>query len=110
MVSLNFYNLKTTNIYIFFSLNQNQNFIKKNTVHNFQTLAQLKKRKNEHVNAYLFANLDKIKVIIGFKNDNYEIVLYCCFKKFFVILLLNRLTQNIPRRAKFIICYDHSFL
>ena len=35
-----FYNLKATNIYIFFSFNQNQNFIKKNTVYNFQTLAQ----------------------------------------------------------------------
>jgi len=30
---------KTTNIYIF-TFNQNQNFMKKNIVHDFQTLAQ----------------------------------------------------------------------
>ena len=48
MISLVCYNLKATNIYIF-SLNPNQYFIKKNTVNNFQTLAQLKEQKDGHV-------------------------------------------------------------
>ena len=39
MISFVCYNLKETNIYIF-SFNQNQNFIKKDNIHNFQTLAQ----------------------------------------------------------------------
>ena len=39
MISLICYSLKATNIYIF-SFNQNQNFIKKNTVYDIQTLAQ----------------------------------------------------------------------
>jgi len=43
MISLVCYNLKATNIYIFY-FNQNQNFIKKTTVHNFQTFVQSRAR------------------------------------------------------------------
>ena len=36
--------------------NQNQNFIKKNTVLNFQTLTQYKERKDRHVSARFFVS------------------------------------------------------
>jgi len=45
MVSLICYNLKEKIIYTF-SFNQDQNFIKKNTVHNFQTLARYKEQRD----------------------------------------------------------------